>query len=103
MDNRKDLILSLAGAMGMSGEKKKERPHYDVATGTIYCGSHVYHTEDLVGARIFFEKHRERAESFGDAACTYYDIALAALEFIEKDVLMNGGKMVVRNAEEISA
>ena len=39
MGSREDLIRSLAGAYGMSGERKRKESRFDPTTGTLYCGS----------------------------------------------------------------
>ena len=97
-DNRKELILSLAGAMGMSGKDIKEKTSFDAATGTFYCGSHVYQPSDIAAAKEFLKKYKERLSSVNDASFMFYDIALSSIELLEKGLLLsNGGKLVVKD------
>ena len=97
-DDKKDLILSLAGAMGMSGRNEIGSGCYDKTTGTMYCGSHVYHSQDIYAAKQYLKKRYERLKSMGDGTCHFYEVALSSIELMEKEYLLsNGGKLVVRN------
>ena len=97
-NNRSELIMSLAGAMGMSGRSRKDNTSFDPSTGTFYCGSHVYQPSDIAAAKDFLGKYRQRLSSLNDASCRFYDIALSSIELVEKGMLVtNGGKLVVKD------
>ena len=67
-DNREDLIRSLAGVMGMSGEAKKKDSHFDPSTGTLYCGSRVFSQSDIAEACLIHDDGGERCKQdrYGD-------------------------------------
>lgn len=94
--NREDLIRSLAGVMGMSGEKKKEASHFDATTGTLYCGSKVFSQTDISEARKFCENNMKKMAELRDNAEMYYEIAASAIELLQQDSVKNGGKVVVK-------
>ena len=98
-DDRKDLILSLAGAMGMSGKTTREGTCFDPSTGTFFCGSHVYQPADIVAAKQFLKKHMQRLSSYNDASYAFYEIAFSAIELMEKqgNLVSNGGRLVVKD------
>ncbi len=100
MDNRKDLIMSLAGAMGVK-KKQEDVTRYDRNTGTIYCGKKSYNTSEITDAKQFFENILKRIEGKNDASEGYYEIAVRALARIEKDILQ--GKMELSEKEGLSA
>ena len=95
--DRKELIVSLADAMGMSGEKKKAVSSYDATTGTVYCGSRVYQPSDVQNARIFLTKYFERLKKQNDKSFAFFEIALSCIELIEMDMAVSsGGRIVVK-------
>ncbi len=100
MDSREDLIKSLAGAMGMSGTKKKEDSRFDRTTGTLYCGSHVYSAADISSAKAFCLESSKKMASLNDSSAAFYEIAAEAIALLEKDNITNGGKMVVRDGDK---
>ena len=95
--NREDLIRSLAGVMGMSGEAKKKDSHYDPSTGTLYCGSRVFSQSDIAEAKEFCLQGMKKMADIGDNAAMYYEIAASAIELLEQDSVKNGGKVVVKD------
>ena len=94
--NREDLIRSLAGVMGMSGEAKKKDSHFDPSTGTLYCGSKVFSQADIAEAKKFCLQGMKKMADIGDNAAMYYEIAASAVELLEQDSVKNGGKVVVK-------
>ena len=94
--NREDLIRSLAGVMGMSGEQKKKDSHFDPTTGTLYCGSKVFSQTDIADAQKFCENNMKKMAELRDNAEMYYEIAASAIELLQQDSIKNGGKMVVK-------
>ncbi|MBE5842856.1 MAG: hypothetical protein E7302_01595 [Butyrivibrio sp.] len=97
MGNREDLIRSLAGVMGMSGEQKKADSHFDPSTGTLYCGSRVFSQVDIAEAKKFCENNMRKMAEIQDNAAMYYEIAASAIEILEQDSVKNGGKVVVKD------
>ncbi|MBE5860798.1 MAG: hypothetical protein E7301_11860 [Butyrivibrio sp.] len=97
MGNREDLIRSLAGVMGMSGEAKKADSHFDPATGTLYCGSRVFSQSDITAAKEFCEANMKKMAEIQDNAAMFYEIAASALEILEQDSVKNGGRIVVKD------
>ena len=95
MDNREQLIRSLAKTMGMSGEKKKEESHFDPSTGTLYCGSRVFQQTEIQKAKKFCMENAKKMASFDDNSSTLYEIAAAAIELLEVKSLASGGKVVI--------
>lgn len=98
MDNRADLIQSLAGAMGMSGKARRQDSHFDPSTGTLYCGSKVYSASDVAAAREFCQGNAEKMASLNDSSSAFYEIAVAAIETLEKDSVSSGGRVIVPNS-----
>lgn len=96
MGNREDLIRSLAGVMGMSGEATKKDSHFDPATGTLYCGSVVFSQNDIKAAREFCENNMKKMNDIQDAAAMYYEIAASAIALLEQDSVKNGGRVVMK-------
>ncbi|WP_026525242.1 MULTISPECIES: hypothetical protein [unclassified Butyrivibrio] len=96
-NNREDLIRSLAGVMGMSGEQKKQDSHFDPATGTLYCGSRVFTQTDIAEAKKFCITNMKKMAEIQDNAAMYYEIAASAIEMLEQDSVKNGGKVVVKD------
>ncbi len=102
MEDRRDLILSLAGAMGMSGEKDNDKKSFDKETGTFYCGSHIYQPSDITAAKMFLKKNSERLSSLNDRSSSFYEIAISAIELVEKEFLCSsGGKMIIRETKAV--
>ncbi len=100
-DERKNLILSLAGAMGMSGSANNTKTSFDPSTGTFFCGSHVYQPSDIMKAKQFLKKNMQRLSGYNDASYAFYEIAFSAIELLEKqgDIVSNGGRLVVKDGE----
>ncbi len=97
MDNRENLIMALAGSMGMSGKAKKEDSHFDASTGTLYCGSKVYSAADIQSAKSFCEENVKKMSAIGDRAAGFYEIAAEAIALLEKASVSNGGKVVIKD------
>ena len=97
MGNREDLIRSLAGAYGMSGEKKKESSRFDPTTGTLYCGSKLFHQTDIAEAKKFCENNMRKMSEIKDNAAMYYEIAASAIEILQQESVKNGGKVIVKD------
>ncbi len=97
MGNREELIRSLAGVMGMSGERKKKESSFDPTTGTLYCGSKIFSQADISEAKKFCETNMKKMEDIKDNAAMYYEIAASAIEILEQDSVKNGGKIVVKD------
>ncbi len=95
--NREDLIRSLAGVMGMSGEQKKKDSHFDPTTGTLYCGSRVFSQVDIEEAKKFCENNMKKMAEIKDNAEMFYEIAATAIELLQLDSMKNGGKVVVKD------
>ena len=96
MENRTDLIMALAGSMGMSCKAKKEDSHFDATTGTLYCGSKVYSAADIQQAKEFCADNAERMAQRKDSSADYYEIAAEAIALLEKNSIANGGRVVIR-------
>ena len=93
-----ELAQALCKEIGMEGRNRTDRHHYDKGTGTLYVGSHMFESGDLMAAKQYMLKRKMEMDAKNDAAANFFEIGMVAIEHLINDSAINGGRVVIKGA-----
>ncbi len=83
-DLKSELIKGLAKSVGLQGGKAEEPSRFDPSSGVLYSQGHTYSQNQIMEAKDFCKRQIDKTKPIGDNTYQMYEIALAAIEVLQK-------------------